>query len=427
MNGGVITGNTAPMGGGVSNWGSFTMNGGTITGNTATEGNGGSGVAAYSSITLSGAARIDGNVGSDVALFYVELDGTVYADSKIVVGGTLTGAAQHPINVCYKLGDIVPDPMVFTEGLSGKGSAACFNSVDTNYRLCRLNSAGEAELSNSLEILTVDEGGYPVYDAWVMVLDQDESIGVLEQWPSGENAHSYSGFTVGVPYTLQAQAPAGYEAPADIPFSIDSNGKLIVNGSPVDNGKLVMTMSIARYNLTVPENIEGGTVTVTVNGEPASTARMDDTVCVTYTPAANYRLFSSGAVRADGTGIYVDWSDDYLGFTFRMPAQSVTLPTEFRRTLTGVDFVLPDFIQIIEDNAFEGAKMSAVYVPDGCEAIGAEAFKNCTSLTQIRLPRFCDIDSSAFTGCGTLYVFAPAGGTTESWCQNRAGIVFIAE
>ena len=39
----------------------------------------------------------------------------------------------------------------------------------------------------------------------------------------------------------------------------------------------------------------------------------------------------------------------------------------------------------------------------------------------------CAIDADAFTGCGTVYIFAPAGGTTEDWCRDRTGIVFIAQ
>ena len=44
-----------------------------------------------------------------------------------------------------------------------------------------------------------------------------------------------------------------------------------------------------------------------------------------------------------------------------------------------------------------------------------------------RLPENCHIDDSAFDGCGTVYVFAPAGGTTDSWCDEHTGIVFVAE
>ena len=46
-------------------------------------------------------------------------------------------------------------------------------------------------------------------------------------------------------------------------------------------------------------------------------------------------------------------------------------------------------------------------------------------LTQIRLPKNCELDDTIFDGCGKVYVFAPAGGTTESWCQGKDNIVFV--
>ncbi len=89
------------------------------------------------------------------------------------------------------------------------------------------------------------------------------------------------------------------------------------------------------------------------------------------------------------------------------------------------DFTLPGAIRTIEANAFEGGAMRIVYVPDTCTAIGAGAFKDCAKLTQIRLPKNCAIGDGAFTGCGKVYVFAPAGGTTESWCRGKDNIVFV--
>ena len=57
-------------------------------------------------------------------------------------------------------------------------------------------------------------------------------------------------------------------------------------------------------------------------------------------------------------------------------------------------------------------------------SIGKWAFKD-TELTQIRLPANCSIDADAFTGCGTVYVFAPAGGATEEFCANHNGVIFV--
>ena len=90
--------------------------------------------------------------------------------------------------------------------------------------------------------------------------------------------------------------------------------------------------------------------------------------------------------------------------------------------------LLPAALERIEESAFEGnPAMHVVYVPDTCTAIGANAFKDCTGLTQIRLPKNCTIDGTAFSGCtGLIAIYAPAGGTTETWA-NGSGIPFAAE
>lgn len=62
-----------------------------------------------------------------------------------------------------------------------------------------------------------------------------------------------------------------------------------------------------------------------------------------------------------------------------------------------------------------------------CASIGAEAFRDCAGLTQIRLPQDCQIDGTAFAGCGTVYVFAPANGSAETSCSAIANCVFVAE
>lgn len=89
------------------------------------------------------------------------------------------------------------------------------------------------------------------------------------------------------------------------------------------------------------------------------------------------------------------------------------------------DFVLPASVRTIGANAFEEAAMTIVYVPDTCAEIGAEAFKNCKTLTQIRLPKNCSISDTAFTGCEKVQVFAPGGGSTQNWCQNKTNIEFV--
>ena len=91
------------------------------------------------------------------------------------------------------------------------------------------------------------------------------------------------------------------------------------------------------------------------------------------------------------------------------------------------DFTLPKDIKSIEASAFEGADMSVVYIPDGCESIGANAFRYCANLRQIRIPAsVTTIDQTAFTGCEDVVVF----GAENSRAQEIADyyhFTFIAE
>lgn len=79
-------------------------------------------------------------------------------------------------------------------------------------------------------------------------------------------------------------------------------------------------------------------------------------------------------------------------------------------------FVLPERIREIGAEAFENIALQAVRIPEGCAFIRAGAFKNCTQLREVWLPRDCDVDPAAFEGCTALTAFyAPARGTSEAF------------
>lgn len=105
-----------------------------------------------------------------------------------------------------------------------------------------------------------------------------------------------------------------------------------------------------------------------------------------------------------------------------------TFTTTYKPVFGPATFTLPAAIKTVEAGAFEGnPAISVVYVPDTCTSVGANAFKDCTGLRQIRLPKNCAIDDSAFDGCtGPISIFAPAGGTTKTWADKNK-IPFVAE
>ena len=91
------------------------------------------------------------------------------------------------------------------------------------------------------------------------------------------------------------------------------------------------------------------------------------------------------------------------------------------------DFELPEDLTVIEDDAFVGADMTVVYIPDGCSSIGAGAFRDCTNLSQIRIPDDCTIGTGAFDGCGYVTIFGTGGSPAEDYCDENPDCEFVEE
>jgi hypothetical protein len=169
---------------------------------------------------------------------------------------------------------------------------------------------------------------------------------------------------------------------------------------------------------------------VTVNGETIGDpypAKPGDAVTLAVTPAPGYELVGITGSYNDTTGalqpvaITRDAANP-LVWRFTMPDSQVDLKAAFRKLSLPAfgtpDFTLPAALTTIEESAFEGMTLLHIVDADSVTSIGKWAFKD-TGLTQIRLPQSCAIDSTAFTGCGTVYVFAPSGGTTSAWCASH--------
>ena len=150
-------------------------------------------------------------------------------------------------------------------------------------------------------------------------------------------------------------------------------------------------------------------------------AGQGESVTLTVTPAEGYVL--SGLTVTQG-----ETPVEVTNNAFTMPAGDVTVSAVFVPVFGPATFTLPAAIKTIEASAFEGGTaIGVVYVPDTCTAIGANAFRDCTGLTQIRLPKNCTIDGTAFKDCtGLIAIYGPAGGTTETWCADHK-ITFVAE
>ena len=147
-------------------------------------------------------------------------------------------------------------------------------------------------------------------------------------------------------------------------------------------------------------------------------------ITLTITPNAGYRFISFTV--NDGAVEYVENSDGT--YSFAMPAEAVNVSVEVVPLfeVEGENIItLPEDLTAIEENAFEGATSLKVVDAHSCAAIGKDVFRDA-SLEKIRLPQDCAIDPAAF-GEQRIFVFAPAGGTTEAYCARYENLIFIAE
>lgn len=91
------------------------------------------------------------------------------------------------------------------------------------------------------------------------------------------------------------------------------------------------------------------------------------------------------------------------------------------------DFTLPAAISTVDESAFEGIAATIVYIPDTCTNIGKWAFKDCSKLTQIRIPAKCSIGTDAFSGCAKVVIFGTKGSAAETYANSHSNCSFVAE
>ena len=65
---------------------------------------------------------------------------------------------------------------------------------------------------------------------------------------------------------------------------------------------------------------------------------------------------------------------------------------------------LPNSLEKIEDEVFEGLFCEAVIVPNCCTSIGNYAFRNCRKLKYVRIPANIEIAPNAFDSCGNVWI-----------------------
>ena len=211
-----------------------------------------------------------------------------------------------------------------------------------------------------------------------------------------------------------------FTAPAGMAFGkwLYDGGEAAVGSEISFEGNITLTAQWSRpeYSVLIDDDARGE-----VTAEP-ETAHADDTVTLTAVPDEGYGLMALHVL--DSAGQAIEVTNENGAWQFTMPAEDVIVNAVFFPNAFGTpDFSLPAGVGTIGNSAFEGVAGMTIVDAGNCTSIGKDAFKDCTNLTQIKLPAGCEIDPAAFDH--EVYVFAPADGLTKQCCDAQSNLIFV--
>ena len=109
------------------------------------------------------------------------------------------------------------------------------------------------------------------------------------------------------------------------------------------------------------------------------------------------------------------------GMTLQQPQQIPPL-------MDAADFVLPEQVETIEEEAFAGVSASVVILPEDVEHIGRRAFADCPNLRQIYIPADTTLDPTAFENVTGLTIFTTFNSPAAQYAaQTGCGLVTLPE
>ena len=199
------------------------------------------------------------------------------------------------------------------------------------------------------------------------------------------------------------------------------NGEEIAVGSEISfEGNITLTAQWSRpeYSVQIDDEAHGE-----VTADP-ETAHAQDMVTLTAVPDEGYKLDELHVLNSAGQEIEV--TNENSAWHFTMPAEDVIVKAVFFPSAFGTpNFTMPENLTTIEESAFEGMTQMTIVDASHCTGISAYAFRD-TGLTQIRLLGTCEINDTAFYGLDLVYVFAPAGGKAETFCNTHDNAVLVS-
>ncbi|MCR5136259.1 MAG: leucine-rich repeat domain-containing protein [Oscillospiraceae bacterium] len=204
---------------------------------------------------------------------------------------------------------------------------------------------------------------------------------------------------------------------------VESNGGRIYVKIPIERDEHALVTDIIYWDDYDPDMLSA------FQGEAWKRldSGMSNNAYITFSPAAGYvidKCVGRPAVNnGDGTWTIQADLSEMNGFSVNIRLHPLDVSVDVP-AFGPADFVLPADLEGLGDSAFEGDALITAVDARHCSSIGRDTFKD-TGLTQILLPKDCTIDSDAFAGCEKVYVYAPAGGETQTACGRIENCVFV--
>ena len=125
-------------------------------------------------------------------------------------------------------------------------------------------------------------------------------------------------------------------------------------------------------------------------------------------------------IRMDGVSVVVLTPEETM-----VRARSFAMMAAAPNGTEDAAFTLPQFLTIIEEEAFAGIAAEKVEVSENVVSIGVKAFADCPNLTEITIPaNVLSVDDSALAGCSGVTVYGTAGTEAERFAK-AAGFTFV--
>ena len=330
-----------------------------------------------------------------------------------IEGGTVT--AEGGFNGIYSKGDVsIQDGTVNATGNDGKG----------------INSIKNITISGG-EVTAVGKGdsGVGIAAAGIMTIDAGsvDATGGLNGIFGSSGVEINGGSVTASGATRAMDTPFGKVKNAIIGAGwTDTEGTegkagigVCAEGQSLDDYKKVMFPMAVATVATAPAAkalIYSGQAQALVDEGIAEGGEMQYALGTDDQTAPDASAFSPSVPTGTDAGTYYVWYR-VVGDQNHVDTEPEVITAWIAEPFGEADFILPAAITTVEAEAFEGISASGVRIPEQCAIIGDYAFRNCPNLTQIEIPKDCQLGKDVFDGCGLVYVYSESGSYAETYCS----------